>query len=75
MRYETKLRKSGNSVAANLHREALDRAGLRMGDEVEVAAEPGRIIITRADSPYARAMAAYQGCKARYGKALAELAK
>ena len=51
-------------------------ADLQAGDEVSVdVAEDGRLIATKADSPYSRAMDAGRRAAQRYAKALAILAR
>ena len=71
----TRLTKQGNSTGLTLAREILDAAHLDRGAEVVVEATDGRIVITPAASPHARAMAAYQRSLARYGRTYAILAQ
>ena len=71
----TKIRQIGNSDGLTLRAEQLREAGIARGDEVVVDAQPGRIVITKAESTYAKAMEALEVCMARYDAALRRLAK
>jgi putative addiction module antidote len=66
----TKLRQIGNSVGLTFRAEQLREAGFARGDEIAVEAQPGRIVLTRADSTYAKAMEALDLCMARYDATL-----
>jgi putative addiction module antidote len=71
----TKIRQIGNSDGLTLRAEQLRDAGIGRGDEVRVEAKPGRIVISRVESPYAQAMDALDACMARYDGTLRRLAK
>jgi putative addiction module antidote len=71
----TKIRQIGNSDGLTLRTEQLREAGIARGDEVAVDSQPGRIVITKADSSYAQAMGALDACISRYDVALRRLAK
>ena len=71
----TRIRQIGNSDGLTLRAEQLREAGIARGDEVVVDAQPGRIVITRAGSSYAKAMEALEVCMARYDATLRRLAK
>jgi putative addiction module antidote len=75
MTVSVKLTRQGNSTGLRLPRDVLQSAGLDRGDEVTLEISDGRIVIAKADAPYAEAMKAYAECRARYGRALDELAK
>lgn len=70
-----RLRRIGNSDGLTLRAEQLREAGFARGDEVVVEAQPGRIVLTRADSAYAQAMEALDACIARYDGTLRRLAR
>ena len=71
----TKIRQIGNSDGLTLRADQLRAAGIARGDEVVVDARDGRIVITKAESSYARAMDALDACMARYDETLRRLAK
>jgi putative addiction module antidote len=71
----TKIRQIGNSDGLTLRTEQLRDAGIARGDEVVVDARPGRIVIAKAESSYAKAMEALDACMARYDATLRRLAK
>jgi putative addiction module antidote len=71
----TKLRQIGNSDGLTLRAEQLREAGFARGDEIMVEAQPGRIVLSKADSTYARAMEALDACLARYDATLRRLAR
>lgn len=71
----TKIRQIGNSDGLTFRAEQLRDAGIARGDEVVVEARPGRIVITKAGSPYAQAMEALEVCMARYDATLKRLAR
>ena len=71
----TKLRQIGNSDGLTFRAEQLREAGFARGDEIAVEAQPGRIVLTRADSAYAKAMEALDACLARYDATLRRLAR
>jgi putative addiction module antidote len=71
----TRIRQIGNSDGLSLRAEQLREAGLGRGDEVVVEARPGRIVIAKVDSPYARSIDALEACMARYDGTLRRLAK
>ncbi len=70
-----RLVRQGNSTGLTLSREVLDAAGLDRGADVMVEAAEGRIVITPAISPHAKAMAAFHRSLTRYGRTYAILAK
>ena len=47
-----KIAKWGNSLALRIPREAAERAGIRAGDEVAVAASTGKLTVTRRKRAY-----------------------
>jgi putative addiction module antidote len=71
----TKLRQIGNSDGLTFRAEQLREAGFVRGDEIAVEAQPGRIVLTRVDSTYAKAMEALDACMARYDGTLRRLAR
>lgn len=73
----TKLARHGNSTALPLGRELLRAAGLSQGDEVVVRADraTGTLSVHKADTTYARAMAAGQRAMLRYRRTFELLAK
>lgn len=71
----TKLSKQGNSTGTTFPREVLATAGFKRGDELAVHATPGRIVLTPADSAYARSMRALDTGIARYGRTFTLLSK
>lgn len=71
----TTLRQTGNSDGLIFRAEQLRKAGFVRGDEIVVEAQPGRIVLTRADSTYAKAMEALDACLARYDATLRRLAR
>ena len=71
----TKLRQIGNGNGLIFRAEQLRKAGFVRGDEIMVEAQPGRIVLTRADGTYAKAMEALDACLARYDAALRGLAR
>jgi len=71
----TKIRQIGNSDGLTLRAEQLREAGIVRGDEVIVNAQPGRIVISKAESPYTKAMEALEVCMTRYDAALRRLAR
>jgi antitoxin component of MazEF toxin-antitoxin module len=71
----TKLRQIGNSAGLTFRAEQLREAGFVRGDEILVEAQPGRIVLSRADTPYAKAMEALDACVARYDATLRRLAR
>lgn len=75
MTVSVKLTKQGNSTGLRLPKDVLQAAGLDRGDEVTLEVSAGRVVIAKADAPYSEAMKAYADCRARYGRALDELAK
>jgi putative addiction module antidote len=71
----TKLRQIGNSDGLTFRAEQLRQAGFMRGDEIVVDAQPGRIVLSKADSTYAKAMEALDACLARYDATLHRLAR
>lgn len=71
----TKLTRVGNSTGLTLSRDVLQNAGLSRGDDVSVAVENDRIIITKADTERAMALAAGRRIMQRYDRTLRALAK
>lgn len=71
----TKLMRTGNSTAVTLSRDVLQRAGLARGDDVQVEAQEGRVIITKVDSDHARTLDSGRRFMSRYPKTMAALAK
>ena len=75
MTISVKLTRQGNSTGVRLPKDVLDAAGLQRGDEVTLDVTNGRVTLTKADAPYNAAMSAYEECRARYSRTLADLAK
>lgn len=75
MSVHTKIRQIGNSDGLTLQAEQLRVAGIARGEEVVVDAEPGRIVITKAESAHTQTMEALNVCMARYDATLRRLAK
>lgn len=71
----TKIQAFGNSLGVTLNKEVLAQAGFARSDEVRVEATPDRVVITREDSSYAKAMDGFRKAAVRYPGAMAELAK
>lgn len=70
-----KLSKQGNSTGTTFPREVLAAAGFKRGDELAVHASPGRIVLTPANSAYAKSMRALDKSIARYGRTFTLLSK
>lgn len=73
--YVTKLKKQGNSTGVTLVADVLREANLTVGDEVVVDASENKIVISKSDSAYTRAMAAGRKFSAHYTRTMADLAK
>lgn len=73
--FTTKLQKLGNSTAVALPRGVLTAAHLRLGDEVRMTAENGKVEIVKADEGYNKAMEIGRTFAARYRQTMAALAK
>jgi putative addiction module antidote len=71
----TKLRQIGNSDGLTFRAEHLRAAGFVRGDEIVIEAQPGRIVLSKADSTYAKAMEALDACIARYDETLRRLGR
>jgi putative addiction module antidote len=71
----TKLRQIGNSDGVTFRAEQLREAGFVRGDEIVIEAQPGRIVLSKADSTYTKAMEALDACLARYDTTLRRLAR
>lgn len=71
----TKLTRVGNSTGVTLTRDILQHAGLTRGDDVAIVAENDRIIIMKADTERATALAAGRRIMKRYDRTLRALAK
>jgi putative addiction module antidote len=71
----TKLRQIGNSDGVTFRTEQLRAAGFVRGDEIVIEAQPGRIVLSKADSGYAKAIEALDACMARYDATLRRLAR
>lgn len=71
----TKIQAFGNSLGVTLNKDVLATAGFARSDEVRVEATRGRVVITRPDSDYAKAMEGFRKAAARYPGAMAELAE
>lgn len=70
-----RLARQGNSTGLTLSREVLEAARLDRGADVSIEATEGRIVITPAESPRAKAMDAFERSLSRYGRTYAILAK
>lgn len=70
-----KLTRHGNSTGTTFPREVLSTAGFKRGDELAVHAVPGRIVLTPADSAYAKSMRALEKGVARYSRTFTLLSK
>ena len=71
----TKLRQIGNSDGVTFRAEQLREAGFVRGDEIVIEAQPGRIVLSKAGSTYAKAIEALDACLARYDATLRHLAQ
>lgn len=71
----TKIQAFGNSLGVTLNKDVLAKAGFAKSDEVRVEATPDRVVITRQDSDYAKAMDGFRKASIRYPGAMSELAK
>lgn len=71
----TKIQAFGNSLGVTLNKDVLATAGFTKGDEVRAEATPDRVVITRQDSDYAKAMDGFRKASVRYPGAMSELAK
>ncbi|MGH6619777.1 MAG: AbrB/MazE/SpoVT family DNA-binding domain-containing protein [Alphaproteobacteria bacterium] len=71
----TKIQAFGNSLGVTLNKDVLATAGFARSDEVRVEATRDRVVITRPDSDYAKAMDGFRKAAARYPGAMAELAE
>jgi antitoxin component of MazEF toxin-antitoxin module len=71
----TKIQAFGNSLGVTLNKEVLAKAGFARSDEVRIEATHDRVVITRPDSDYAKAMDGFRKAATRYPGAMAELAK
>ncbi|MDA0239769.1 MAG: hypothetical protein O3A84_07045 [Proteobacteria bacterium] len=73
--FVTKLKKQGNSTGVTLVADVLREANLSVGDgDVDDAAE-NKIVISKSNSDYTRAMAAGRKFSAHYSRTMADLAK
>ena len=71
----TKIQAFGNSLGVTLNKDVLAKAGFARSDEVRIEASPDRVVITREDSAYAKAMDGFRKAAVRFPNAMAELAK
>jgi antitoxin component of MazEF toxin-antitoxin module len=71
----TKLRRIGNRDGLTFRAEQLREAGFVRGDQIVVEAQPGRIVLSKADGPYAKAMEALDACLMRYDATLRRLTR
>lgn len=71
----TKIQAFGNSLGVTIDKDVLATAGFKRSDEVRVEATRGRVVITRPDSDYARAMDGFRKAAVRYPGAMTELAE
>jgi antitoxin component of MazEF toxin-antitoxin module len=71
----TKIQAFGNSLGVTLNKEVLTKAGFARSDEVCVDATPDRVVITRLNSDYAKAMDGFRKAAVRYPGAMTELGK
>ena len=73
----TKLVRHGDATALPLSREVLRAAGMEGGDEVVVTTDRanGTLTVRKADTAYARAMAAGERFMDRYRRTFERLAK
>lgn len=69
------LRKIGNSVGVIIPKEMLDRFGLREGDELNLEAKDGGIILQPTDSEFARQIEIGRKFMDKYKVALQKLAE
>ncbi len=70
-----KLRRVGNSAAVTLPPSVLEALHLRENDEIAVEVAGDRIILTRANTDFQDAWAAYQSIEPRYRNANRKLAE
>ncbi len=71
----TKIRAFGSSLGVTLSKEVLVKSGFARNDEVRIEATPDRVVITRQNSDYARAMDGFRKAAIRYPGVLTILAK
>jgi antitoxin component of MazEF toxin-antitoxin module len=71
----TKIQAFGNSFGVTLDKDVLAKTGFARNDEVRIEATPDRIVITRLNSDYARAIDGFRKAAIRYPGAMTELAK
>ncbi len=71
----TKLTRVGNSTGLTISRDVLQTAGLARGDDVTVTVENDRVVIAKADTERAAALAAGRRIMRRYDRTLRALAK
>lgn len=75
MTQTAKIRKVGNSLGTTFPKPMLDRYGLSDGTGILITETPNGLLVSRDDSDFAEAMAAYEDVAKRYKNALRELAK
>ncbi len=75
MAADTKIQAFGNSLGVTLNKEVLADSGFARSDQVRIEASPNRVVITRQDSDYAKAMEGFRKAARRFPNAMAELAK
>ena len=71
----TKIQAFGNSLGVTLNKEVLAKSGFARSDEVRIEATPDRVVITRQNSDYAKAMDGFRKAAIRYPGTMTELAK
>ncbi len=72
---EVKVMKIGNSLGIVLPREVLTHLGVEKGDQLKLAMQPGRLLVTALDPDFEKAMEVAREVMNRNKNALAELAK
>jgi len=72
---EIKLRRVGNSLGVILPKEILDRYALQEGDDLELVAEDGKLVLHTTDVNFQRQIAAARIVMEKYKVALKKLAE
>lgn len=72
---EIKLRRVGNSLGVILPKEILDKYALQEGDDLELVAEDGKLILHTTDVNFQRQIAAARIVMEKYRVVLKKLAE
>jgi antitoxin component of MazEF toxin-antitoxin module len=71
----TRIQPFGNALGVTLDKEALAKSGFAQNDAVHIEATPDRIVITRMNRNFVKAMEGFRKAAVRYPGTMAELAK